>query len=137
MILQIDFWQLLGFGGVLLAAFSAIVVGAGRLIVTQFEARINERFDALEEQRKHAADGITALETRIDARFNTLEEQRKHEAEGITSLEREFLRFQADLPRHYVRRDDFIQVIGGLSTRIDNFALRMERALDNRKGEHL
>lgn len=112
MILQIDFWQLVGFGGVLFSGFAAIVVGAGKIIATQFQQR-------------------------IDARFNALEKQRKDEADGITSLEREFLRFQADLPRHYVRRDDFVQAMGNLNTRIDNFALRMERALDNRKGEHL
>ena len=33
-----------------------------------------------------------------------------------------------------VRRDDFVQAIGSISTRIDNFALRVERALDNRNG---
>ena len=43
---------------------------------------------------------------------------------------------QAELPRDYVRRDDFVQAIGSISTRIDNFALRVERALDNRNGGH-
>lgn len=112
MTLQIDFWQLVGFGVTLLTGFAAIVVGAGKLIASQFERRIDERFDAMQEQRRR-------------------------ESEGITAMEREFLRFQADLPRNYVRRDDFVQVMGGINTRIDNFALRMERALDNRKGEHL
>ena len=40
-----------------------------------------------------------------------------------------------DAAREYVRRDDFVRHIGIIETRIDNFALRMERALDNnRKG---
>lgn len=104
--LQIDFWQLVGFGATLLSGFAAVIFGAGKLIAGQFERRIDERFAALAKQR---------------------------EAEGrsVSDMEREFLIFKAELALHYVRREDFIQAISGINTRIDNFALRVERALDN------
>ena len=55
---QIDFWQLVGFGGALLSGFAAIIFGAGRLIAAQFEARINERFDVLQKDREAEAIGM-------------------------------------------------------------------------------
>lgn len=83
-------------------------------------------------------------EKRADGKFDALQDaigrlgaDMRREADAARQLETSFLRFQAELPRDYVRRDDFVQAIGGISTRIDNFALRVERALDNRRGDHL
>ena len=56
---------------------------------------------------------------------------------AITHLERELLQFKADLPRDYVRREDFIRAVGTIETKIDNMALRMERAVLNRSGRDL
>lgn len=106
MTLQVDFWQLLGFGLTLLSGFAGLIFTAGRLIAAQFESRINERFDVLQKAREA-------------------------EVAGITNLEREFLRFQADLPLHYVRREDYVRgqsiveaKLDGLATKIDNAQLR-------------
>ena len=106
MTLQVDFWQLLGFGLTLLSGFAGIIFGAGRLIASQFQSRIDERFDVLQKAREA-------------------------EAQGITNLERDFLRFQADLPLHYVRREDYVRgqsiveaKLDGLATKIDNAQLR-------------
>ena len=41
MTLQVDCWQLLGFGLTLLSGFAGLIFTAGRLIAAQFEARIN------------------------------------------------------------------------------------------------
>ena len=49
MTLQVDFWQLLGFGLTLLSGFAGIIFGAGRLIASQFQSRIDERFDVLQK----------------------------------------------------------------------------------------
>ena len=73
MTLQIEFWQLVGFGAGLLSGFAGIIFGAGRLIAAQFELRINERFDVLQKAREA-------------------------EAAGITNLERDFLRFRPIFP---------------------------------------
>lgn len=104
--LQIDFWQLVGFGGALLGGMAAIIVGAGTIIANQFQQRIDEKFDVLQKAREA-------------------------EAQGITNLEREFMHFKADLPLHYVRREDYVRgqsiveaKLDGLATKIDNAQLR-------------
>jgi hypothetical protein len=56
----------------------------------------------------------------------------REEAAATLGLERRFMEFKADLPRDYVRRDDFIRAIGTIEAKVDNFALRMERALMTR-----
>lgn len=124
MTLQVDFWQLLGFGLTLLSGFAGIIFGAGRLIASQFESRITERFDAMRKDRE-------GEEARTNERFDALQRARELEAQGITNLEREFLRFQADLPLHYVRREDYVRgqsiveaKLDGLATKIDNAQLR-------------
>ncbi|MDD5028509.1 MAG: hypothetical protein PHH58_03250 [Rhodoferax sp.] len=75
---------------------------------------------------------------RQDERFRVLGETMKSiacaqdkNALATLDLEREFRRHQTDSAREYVRRDDFVRHIGTIETRIDNFALRMERALEN------
>ena len=104
--LTIDFWQLVGFGGALLSGFATIIVAAGKIIAGQFERRINERFQELQKSREA-------------------------EAQGISSLERQFLRFQAEMPLHYVQREDYVRgqsiveaKLDGLATKIDNAQLR-------------
>ena len=88
------------------------------MIGSQAERRANEKFAALQESIANVGRDM------------------RREADAARQLETSFLRFQAELPRDYVRRDDFVQAIGSISTRIDNFALRVERALDNRNGGH-
>ncbi|TXT39216.1 MAG: phage-like protein exported protein [Comamonadaceae bacterium] len=91
------------------SAFWALI----KIINIQQDRRQDERFKALGEMMKAIAA------TQEKNALATLE------------LEREFRRHQTDSAREYVRRDDFVRHVGTLEARIDNFALRMERALDN------
>jgi hypothetical protein len=81
----------------------------------------------LGQQLKH----IDAAFNNQNQRLEKIEQANREEATNWQRAERELLTLKAELPLNYVRRDDFVQAIGGISTRIDNFALRMERALDN------
>ena len=101
MTLQVDFWQLLGFGLTLLSGFAGIIFGAGRLIASQFQSRIDERFDVLQKAREA-------------------------EAQGITNLERDFLRFQADLPLQYVRREDYVRGQSVIEAKLDALYNKLE-----------
>lgn len=78
--LSIDFWEVIS----LLLSFVGLMFAAGKLLLAQIEKRLNERFEALEAAR------------------------RESEA-GWSRLEREFLEFRADLPLHYVRREDYLR----------------------------
>ena len=86
-----------------------------QIIVKQQEKRLEEKFQALSTS------------------MGTVGNDLRRETDATRMLETAFLRFQAELPRDYVRRDDFVRTLATLETRIDNFALRMERALSERK----
>lgn len=117
MIFEMTMTNLISLASLFLGALWALL----KVIGMQAERRTNEKFTALQ---------ASIAQVGLDMR---------READAARVLETSFLRFQAELPRDYVRRDDFVQAIGGINTRIDNFALRMERALDNSriKGSHL
>ena len=112
MIFELTMANLISLAGLFLGALWALL----KVIGSQAERRANEKFAALQ-------DSIASVGRDM-----------RREADAARQLETSFLRFQAELPRDYVRRDDFVQAIGSISTRIDNFALRVERALDNRNG---
>ncbi len=87
-----------------------------KLVNVQQERRLNDRFDAL----TNAMEAVAKSQER--------------NADATAQLEREFHKHQVDLARDYVRRDDFVRHMGSVETRIDNFALRMERALNQLMG---
>lgn len=99
----------------IMGLLAAGIWGLVKVITIQHEKRITEQFVSLQ-----AAIGNVGKEI-------------KDERMATQQLERSFLEFKALLPRDYVRRDDFLQHIGTISTRIDNFALRMERALHQQR----
>lgn len=98
---------------VVLIAFCGAVAGLGKLMFSQFEKRMAERFRAHDETL---------------ARF--LDDQ-SGGIKKINELEREFLIFRGDMPNHYVRRDDFIRnqtvieaKLDAISSRVENLQLR-------------
>ena len=86
----------------LLLAFFGFVSAAGKLLLGQIERRLDLRFGAIEAAAKE-----------------------------WQKLEKEFLTFKADLPLHYVRREDWVRgqtvieaKLDALAVRIDNMKLR-------------
>lgn len=81
-------------------------------------------------------------EKALEARFKTLSQSmvnisssQAREQETTQRLERELLLFKAELPRDYVRREDFIRAVATIETKIDNMALRVERAVLSRRAD--
>lgn len=67
-----------------------IFTGLGKVLLAQFEQRMTERFKAL-----------------------------KDDSEKWQALEREFLIFRADLPKEYVRREDYIRGQSVIEAKLD------------------
>lgn len=103
----------------ILALFVASLFALVKIIGAQQEKRLSEKFETL---------GKT---------ISGFGEDLRSEAEATRKLENSFLEFKAELPRDYVRRDDFIRAVGTIEARIDNFALRMERVLERQFGKTL
>ncbi|OAE45761.1 hypothetical protein A7J58_12305 [Enterobacter cloacae] len=94
---SIDFWEVISF----LLSFTGLMFACGKLLLAQILKQLNERFEALEVARR---------ETEI----------------GWTRLEREFLEFRADLPLHYVRREDYIRGQAILEAKLDAVYSKIE-----------
>ena len=47
-------------------------------------------------------------------------------AQALAQLERSFLKFQAELPVNYVRREDWVRGQSVIEAKLDSLALRME-----------
>lgn len=98
MIVSIELWQLI----TLLLAFFGCVAGFGKVLIDQFEKRQSEHFAAHDKAR---AEGQKAMRDIFDQHLN---EERRN-ANALQALERDFLRWQADLPVQYVRREDYVR----------------------------
>lgn len=96
--MNIELWQIITLGlGVL--GFAA---GGGKLLLNQILHHFEERFESHEsvELANH-----TQLYKRLDAQESSAREATAQ----WQRMERELLTFKADLPLHYVRREDYIR----------------------------
>lgn len=113
---QVDFWNLVG----LLLAFFGAVAGAVKLVVAQFERRLDERFAAQEKARAES-------QKHWDSKFSNLEAAAKDEAGQWLRIERELLDLKAELPLQYVRREDYIRGQSVIEAKLDGLASKIEQ----------
>lgn len=114
----VDFWHLVG----LLIGFLAAAAGAGKLLLDQSQRHLDERFVTQEKARAEQAAQLTS---RLDA----MEAASRAEAGNWQRLEREILQLKADLPLHYVRREDYVQAFATIMARLDAINMRFENIL--------
>jgi hypothetical protein len=115
MTVQIEFWQLMTFLIGLAITGITSLVGVARWWAQQSDNRLDERLQTLDNARKSDA-------RRWDERFADLLSQK----EFISALERDFLRFQAELPLSYVRREDYVRNQTVIEAKLDAVALKIE-----------
>lgn len=113
MVIELTLGNVITVVALLIAAFWALL----KVISTQQEKRQAERF-------REIADTLKTIVQAQEGNARTTQE-----------LERQFMQHQIALAKDYVRRDDYVRDLASLGTRIDNFALRVERAL-NHLGEN-
>jgi len=86
----------------------------------------------LRDQKKQL-DNIKSIDlvqhTLLNDRFDALNTTLKAETAQWQRVERELLNLKADLPLHYVRREDYVQAIATIMTKLDAMALRFENIL--------
>lgn len=104
MILQIEFTWLVG----LLIAFIGAIWAFGKVLMSQFEKRLNDRFAAIEKARAEAG-----------AIWQS-------ELAQLKNMERDFLKFQVELPQKVVFRDDYIRGQSVLEAKQDALFTKME-----------
>ena len=111
------FLAIAGFVGLLITGAWALM----RLVVRQFEIRLDERFVAQEEKRKLGQEEYGRRIGRIEDTTNR--------------LERELLTLKADLPVQYQRREDHVRFetifdarLAALNSKLDLIMERQQRS---------
>lgn len=112
---QIEFWQLI----TLLLAFLGFLFAAGRLLLSQIDRRLNDRFETIEKSREEGQ--ATWRQT-----FTQHLEEERRETDLMRNIEREFLRFQAELPLQYVRREDYVRGQSVIEAKLDALYNKLE-----------
>jgi tRNA nucleotidyltransferase/poly(A) polymerase len=105
---EVDLWQLLGVAFALGSATLAGFWAMAKIIAAQSKQQIDGQFEQVKTQFKEVSGHL------------------KTQDEHTRRLERELLEFRAELPRDYVRREDYVQAVASLHTKIDSVWLRME-----------
>ena len=104
--LTIDFWQLVGLLG----------SGLGVLVAVM-------KFGVAQAQ-KHQDATLTQLLSRLDV----MEQATKDGGSQWQRIERDLLKLQADMPLHYVRREDYIRGQSVIEAKLDAVASKLETA---------
>jgi hypothetical protein len=111
MTLTVDFWQLVMICGALFGTVAAAFWVLIRMMLIQSQRQLSEQFQTI---RVH-----------LDRQDDT-----------ARRLEREMLEMKAELPRDYVRREDYTQAIASIMIKLDSIALRFENVLIRGAGRH-
>lgn len=114
---QIELWHLVTLSSAVLGGFWTLA----KVIAGQFQKHLDTRFAAQDETRK-------ANHTQLATRLDSLEQINKEEAMQWQRLERDLLRLQADMPIHYVRREDYIRGQSVIEAKLDGLATKIENA---------
>lgn len=115
MTVQVEFWQLI----TLLLAFLGFLGAAGKLLLSQIDRRLNERFATIEKAREEGQ--ATWRQT-----FTQHLDEERRETDLLRNIEREFLRFQAELPLQYVRREDYVRGQSVIEAKLDALYNKLE-----------
>ncbi|MEW6309920.1 MAG: hypothetical protein AB1532_03200 [Pseudomonadota bacterium] len=115
MTVQVEFWQLI----TLLLSFLGFLFAAGKLLLSQIDRRLNERFETIEKAREEGQ--ATWRQT-----FTQHLDEERRETDLLRNIEREFLRFQAELPLQYVRREDYVRGQSVIEAKLDALYNKLE-----------
>lgn len=114
--------ELIGWAISLLGIFTTIVIALVKMLLSSFEKRLGERFAAQDEARKAAS-------LHWEANFSKVLERQDKDAQALAQSERAFLRFQAELPLEYFRREDWVRGQSVIEAKLDGLALKFENIL--------
>ncbi len=115
MTVQVEFWQLI----TLLLSFLGFLFAAGKLLLSQIDRRLNERFETIEKAREEG-------QATWRATFTQHIDEERRETDLLRNIEREFLRFQAELPLQYVRREDYVRGQSVIEAKLDALYNKLE-----------
>ena len=117
-------------------AWSAVLLFAVRWLMTRVIEVIDARFEAVD-----AAGSALRLEllgqfedrfTILTLRFDRLEKARSEDVQEIRHIERQLMQLREELPKEYVRREDWIRFAAVIDAKQDTLNEKIERLLERR-----
>lgn len=115
--IEFELWHLI----TLLVMFLGATAAAGKLFLGQLQRHLDDRFKAQDLTR---SENHQALSKRLDG----IESTNREEAGQWQRVERELLNLKADMPLHYVRREDYIRGQSVIEAKLDGLATKIENA---------
>lgn len=105
--IEVELWQLI----TLLVAFFGFVAAAFKLYAAQAQRALTQQFETM------------------NRRLDSIDATGREEANKWQRVERELLNLKAELPLHYVRREDYVQAIATIMAKLDAMAMRFENLI--------
>jgi hypothetical protein len=102
--IQIDLWAFITFGVGLLISF----IGAGLAVTRHFAA---------------------SFERVVAVRLSAIEDAAKTEADRLRQMETALYALKVEIPREYVRREDYIRGQSMIETKLDALAVKIENIM--------
>lgn len=97
-----------------------------KIIAIQFKGEIKRD---LQEHFRVQTVTNTAQYNMLNSRLETLDAAAKLDTGQWQRVERELLTLKADMPIHYVRREDYIRGQSTLEAKVDGVGMKLENAL--------
>lgn len=117
MMLEVELWQLVTLAISVLAGFWTLT----KIIATQGQRHLDERF-AVQELTRAQNHGQMA------DRLDRIEAVNQKDSVGWQRVERDLLKLQAEMPLHYVRREDYIRGQSVIEAKLDALGSKLESA---------
>ncbi|MBF0340224.1 MAG: hypothetical protein HQL95_04595 [Magnetococcales bacterium] len=107
MTVSVELWQLI----TLLLAFFGFVAGGAKLLVAEFERRLDQKFSSMET----SIQNLTDRDQQADSQ--------------LRDLERDLRRLQIDMPVNYVRREDYVRGQSVIEAKLDALYNKLENVM--------
>jgi hypothetical protein len=113
----LDLWHVIS----LAVSFFGASAAAGKLLLSQTQRHLDERFNSQESAR-------AANHDQVSRRLDSMEASAREEMGNWQRIERDLLKLQADMPIHYVRREDYIRGQSVIEAKLDALGNKLELA---------
>lgn len=119
MTMQVELWQVIVLLVGLVVSLGGLGLTFSSLLLAQVERRLDERFESLQKTRDESR-GVCLN------RFASIDRERREEIAQWQRVERDLLALRAELPLHYVRREDYVRGQTVVEAKLDALALKLE-----------
>lgn len=137
MVVQIELLQLVGIVASVLVAVAGGMFGIAKLLGGQIEKRLDQKFEAQEQARETSDKTLKESIERYAAQSENSDQELKQSIERyaakseetanqVMTLERNFLKWQAEMPVQYVRREDYIRGQSVIEAKLDALYSKVE-----------